>query len=487
MLCDISVGEKKYWQIAKQVYGSKKIIGIPALIDENKTITTSIEKAVCLNNYFAIQQTQPPLRFNQQLAPIQFLTESRLELIQTTKEDVLKILKGLDVGKAMGPDGISNRLIKETSTAISEPLSTLFNKSFMMGKVPKIWKEANLSPIFKKNDKSLVSNYRPISLLSCIGKVQERIVYMHLYKYLKENQLLTWKNSGFKELDSAINQLLFITDKIHKALEAGREICMVFLDVFKAFDCVWHSGLLHKVRCMGIEGRLFDWLCNYLKDRKIRVVLNGQTSEWKNTTAGVPQGSILGPLLFLIFVNDITNGIETDIHLFADDTSLMEIIDNYNDSYAKMNRDLDRLNTWADRWLVTFNATKTVYLKISRKINATPNPILQLNGENIKEVQNHKHLGLTFNDSLTWSNHIENLTTKASRCVGLLRRICYEVPRNCLETLYKSMILPILEYGDIIFDGSSDLLMERLEKVQRHAALTCTGAYKHTKHTKLLE
>ena len=487
MLTNLSVGEKKYWKIAKEVYGSKKTIGIPALKDGNKSITTSLEKSECLNNYFAIQQTQPPLRFNQQLAPIQFLTESRIESIQTTKEEVLKILKGLDIGKATGPDGVSNRLLKETSLAISEPLSILFNKSFELGKVPKIWKEANLSPIFKKDDKTLVNNYRPISLLSCIGKVQERVVYMHLYKYLKENRLLTWKNSGFKELDSAINQLLFIVDKIHKALEAGKEICLVFLDVSKAFDRVWHSGLLHKARCMGIEGRLFDWLCNYLSDRKIRVVLNGQKSEWKNTTAGVPQGSILGPLLFLIFVNDITDGIETDIHLFADDTSLMEIIENYNDSYAKMNRDLQRLNTWADKWLVTFNAAKTVYLKISRKVNAAPNPILQLNGENIKEVNSHKHLGLIFNDSLTWSNHIDSLVTKASKCVGLLRRICYEVPRDCLETLYKSMILPILEYGDIIYDGSSDLLMDRLEKVQRHAAITCTGAYKHTKHTKLLE
>ena len=259
----------------------------------------------------------------------------------------------------------------------------------------------------------------------------------------------------------------------------------MFLDVSKAFDRVWHSGLLHKARCMGIEGRLFDWLCDYLKDRKIRVVLNGQKSEWKNTTAGVPQGYILGPLLFLIFVNDITEGIESDIHLFADDTSLMEIIENYNDSYAKVNRDLQRLSTWADRWLVTFNAAKTVYLKVSRKVNAAPKPALTLNGANIKEVNNHKHLGLTFNDAHNWSSHIDNLVTKAAKCVGLLRRICCEVPRECLETLYRSMILPILEYGDIIFDGSPDTYIDRLENVQRQAALTCTGAYRHTKHAKL--
>jgi hypothetical protein len=231
MLTNISVSEKNYWKIAKEVYGSKKTIGIPSMNNGNKMITTSIDKAECLNSYFAVQQTQPPLRFNQQLGPINFLTESRIEVIKTTREEVLKILKGLDTGKASGPDGVSNRLLKETSLAISEPLSILFNKSFELGKVPKIWKEANLSPIFRKDDKSLVSNYRPISLLSCIGKVQERIVYMHLYKYLKDSKLLTWKNSGFKELDSAINQLLFITDKIHKALEDGREICLVFLDV----------------------------------------------------------------------------------------------------------------------------------------------------------------------------------------------------------------------------------------------------------------
>jgi hypothetical protein len=262
---------------------------------------------------------------------------------------------------------------------------------------------------------------------------------------------------------------------------------MVFLDVFKAFDRVWHAGLLHKLSCLGISGKLHDWLKSYLSERKIRVVINGQTSDYLDTNAGVPQGSILGPLLFLVFINDITDNIESDIHLFADDTSLLDIIENHIASYAKLNRDLATLSNWALKWQVTFNANKTVYLQVSRKLNPAPKPNLILNGSNVKEVTNHKHLGLTFNNNFNWSDHISNLVTKSARCVGLLKRICRVVPQKCLMTIYISMIRPIMEYGDIIFDGSADKHLKRLENIQRQAALTCCGAYKHTNHDHLLD
>jgi hypothetical protein len=233
LLLNTNPNEKTYWKLAKQIYGSKKILGIPSLLVNDLPVTTSSAKASHFNKYFADQQTQPQLPFNHSLPPIIFLTNNRLSSIQTSQTEVLKILKGLDITKANGSDGVSNRLLKETADHISTPLSNLFNSSFSSGMVPLAWKESNICPIHKKEDRSLVSNYRPIALLSCVGKVQERVVYLHLYRYLKEENLLTWKNSGFKELDSAINQLLYITDKIHKALEEGKEICMVFLDVFQ--------------------------------------------------------------------------------------------------------------------------------------------------------------------------------------------------------------------------------------------------------------
>jgi hypothetical protein len=167
----------------------------------------------------------------------------------------------------------------------------------------------------------------------------------------------------------------------------------------------------------------------------------------------------------------------------------MDVVDtqNHNLTYAKLNRDLQRLSTWAAKWMVTFNAAKTVYLQITRKNNPAPKPILRLNGAIIQEVQTHKHLGLTFNTTLTWSDHITQLVKRAARCTGFLRRISRDVPRLCLETLYKSMIRPIMEYADIVFDGSSDINLKRLEDTQRQAALACTSAYKHTRHEDLLE
>jgi hypothetical protein len=171
-------------------------------------------------------------------------------------------------------------------------------------------------------------------------------------------------------------QLTSIVDKIYRALEDGKDINMVFLDVSKAFDKVWHRGLLHKLQTNGIDGNLFSWIKDYLTNRTIRVVINGQSAPWAETNAGVPQGSILGPLLFLVYINDVVDNVESDINLFADDTSLMNIIDQIHESYETVNSDLQILSDWADQWLVKYNATKTVSLFISRRRENDARPIL---------------------------------------------------------------------------------------------------------------
>jgi hypothetical protein len=242
---------------------------------------------------------------------------------------------------------------------------------------------ANITPVHKKNSKQNKTKYRPISLLSCMEKVLKKLDFKTLYGFCERNNLLTWKNSGFKPLDSTVNQLISIIHQIYTALETGQEVCIIFLDVSKAFYRVYHDGLIHKLQCMGIGGNLLQWLTSYLSNRRQRVVINGQSSQWKETNAGVPQGSILGPLLFLIYVNDIVDDLESSPCLFADDTSLLEVISDVQTSFDKLIRDLARLADWAHQWRLTFNATKTVHMVISKRLTRPQYPELLLNGQKI--------------------------------------------------------------------------------------------------------
>ena len=258
-------------------------------------------------------------------------------------------------------------------------LCSLFNASLTSGKVPQIWKQANVTPVFKgKGSKQDQSNYRPISLLSNVGKLLEGFVFKAVYRFCVENGLLTWRNSGYKPKDSTINQLLVITHKIYQALENEHDYCFVSLDAIAAFDRVWHQGLIYKLKKIGISGKLLTWFKNYLKDRKQRFVIEGQTSEYISIRCGVPQGSILGPLLVLIYFNDITEDLQTESFLFADDTALCKSLttDNIETDFSNLNDDLQVINNWRKQWLVNFNPIKTKYIIFSKKNKSTSLPKL---------------------------------------------------------------------------------------------------------------
>ena len=308
-----------------------------------------------------------------------------------------------------------------------------------------------------------------------------------MYDYCSSNDLLTWRNSGFKYLDSTVNQLLYIVHKIYASLELNHDVLMVFLDVAKAFDKVYHRGLLHKLHSLGIDGNLLNWFESYLHGRYQRVVINGRNSEWKPITAGVPQGSILGPLLFLIFVNDIVDDLECDPFLFADDTSLFQCLEN-DMSVTAINRDLLAISSWAAQWRVTFNAAKTVYMIFSKKINRPAPVAVMLDGIPVNRVSTHCHLGVHFSDNLSWETHISAICKRASGGVNLLKRMNNRIiSRKTKLTIYKSFIRPRLEYANVIFGiNLTKGQIDSMENIQRQALLCCCGAYQHTSHTKLL-
>ena len=272
-----------------------------------------------------------------------------LTSLDFSEEEIRKIIRALNIHKVHGHDDISIRMIKICDKSLLKPLVLLFQNSVKLSYFPVIWKRSNIIPVHKKDDKQLVKNYHPISLLPIFGKIFEKINFNKIYHFLLEERLLNPNQSGFRQSDSCINQLLTITHEIFEAFDCNPtlEVRSVFLDISKAFDKVWHEGLLFKLRSMGISGGLYNLLGNYLSDTFRRVILNGQTSSWRPVIAGVPQGSILGPLLFLVYIKDLPNELKSSVKLFADDTSLFTVVKDKSESVNTLNNDLLLISKWA--------------------------------------------------------------------------------------------------------------------------------------------
>ena len=272
-------------------------------------------------------------------------------------EEVSDCLNSLDTTKACGPDGIPSRLLKECSQQIAPSLCTIFNHSLICGRFPSEWKSANVTSVQKKNSKEPAENYRPISLLSIVSKVLERCVYNHMYADVI--QLISPLQHGFLRKHSCITQLLSVLHNIGQNLDNNTQSDVLYLDFAKAFDSVDHQILVEKLKCNGVVGRLLDWFTDYLNGQTQRVVIDGAVSQSVPVTSGVPQGSILGPLLFVIFINDlpeiIPNG--TNTALFADDTKLHRNISSLTDCEG-LQQALSNINIWSQQSNMKFNSTK---------------------------------------------------------------------------------------------------------------------------------
>ena len=470
------IGPRDWWKTLKHFIKPEKSTSLPSLYNDDTVFTEEIDKATLLNDFF-VEQTNLD-ESNASLPPDVPVSENNLNYISTSPLEVESILKSLQLGKATGPDAINNRILRELASPLSLPLSDLFNYSLSTGKVPLIWKEANVTPIFKKEDPSAVSNYRPISLLSAVGKVLEKVVHKHLFNYVRDHDILTAMQSGFIPGDSTVNQLTDIYNTFCKSLDEGKEVRAVFCDISKAFDRVWHEGLLFKLKSIGFSDSLLLWFRDYLAGRKQRVVLPGAASSWKHIKAGVPQGSILGPLLFLIYINDIVEDIHSCIRLFADDTSLYIIVDNPLQAAERLNEDLDKIHLWAAKWLVSFNPAKSESILFSRKLNRPFHPHLIMNQQVINEETSHKHLGLIFSSDCNWHEHIDYVKTKAWSRINVMRKLKFQLDRKSLETIYFSFIRPLLEYASVVWNNCTQYESNELEKIQNEAARIVTGATK---------
>ena len=389
-LVDSNTSPKVYWTILNRLLYNEKIPTIPPLLVDGKLVSDFCKKANIFNNFFASICT--PIDNTSRLPPFSYRTGSRIKSFHVTENDILAIIKTLDPNKAHGYDNISIKMIKICSQSLTLPLKIIFEHCLKKGKFPEIWKKANVVPVHKREDKMLVKHYRPISLLPIFGKMFERVIYNSLFNYFQSNRLFTPSQSGFLPGDSFIAQLLSKIHEIQTAFDENPTVDVrgVFLDLSKAFDKVWHDGIIFKLKVYGVEGESLSLLKNYLENQEQRVVLNGQTSEWRKIMSGIPQGSVLGPLLFLIYINGLPDGINSLCKIFADDTSLFSKVYDIYKPASNLNDDLEKISYWAYQWKMQFNpdpnkqANEVIF---SRKTNSNnlSHPPIKFNNNNISK------------------------------------------------------------------------------------------------------
>ena len=454
-------------------------------------MTNIQSKATILNDYFVEQCSA--VETGSTLPNFRPQRTCSLAEIPIDKEKILRLIRSLDSNKAHGCDGISVAMIKICDDCLVEPLSLIFEKCLETGVYPSSWKRANIIPVHKKGSRQDKKNYRPISLLPICGKILEKVIFDEIYQYLCNNQMLTPHQSGFRPRDSTINQLLLITHKIYVAFDEvpSKETRAVFLDLSKAFDRVWHDGLLYKLEMCGISGMLLVLLRSFLSNRRQRVLLNGKDSEWKMVSSGVPQGSVLGPLFFLVYINDLVDNVHSDIKLFADDTSLFSVVRGERETAEDLNRDLERVTLWAWQWKMQFNADKTEEVIFSTKRNKPYHPALMLGNDEVSRKNEHKHLGIILDDKLNFQSHVKEAIAKARRGIGIIKYLSRYVNREVLDQIYKLHVRPHLDYGDILYHKYDPEMRQgftkKLEQVQYSAALAVSGAWKGTSGQRILQ
>ena len=340
----------------------------------------------------------------------------------------------------------------------------MFVHSLNSSLVPQDWRDSNLTPLFKKLDRTSKLNYRPVALTSQVCKLMERLILDALWKHIEQNDLLTCHQHGFRKGCSCVTQLLECLNNWTSNFDEGYATDILYLDFQKAFDTVPHKRLLYKLEKMGIKGRVLKWIKSWLTGRRQRVVLPGGVSKWVEVTSGVPQGSILGPLLFLLFINDMPNKMKAMLKLFADDSKSYKKI-TCKDDCEILQSDLNELMAWAETWQMDFNESKCVHMRMGNKVE--PRYRYTLKSHVMEKCTSQKDLGVTVRNDFSPSDHIANIIKSAYGKIGTIKRCFTNLTKKKVQTLYTTIIRAGLEYASTVWNTKEQQHIKSLEKVQR--------------------
>lgn len=383
--------------------------------------------------------------------------------VEFSVEDVKKILKNLKRDSSPGPDKISPRLVNECADCLCYPVYLLFKNSLASASLPNIWKTSVITPIFKKGDKCQASNYRPISLTSVLCKALERLIVDNILPFLMNNNMIPPFQHGFVPNHSVITNLLASINSWTMALDSGNPTDIIYLDFSKAFDKVPHRRLLLKLKAAGINGKLLQWIENFLCDRTFQVKVGKDVSKSCCAYSGVPQGSVLGPVLFLVYTSDMLYSLDCQTSVYADDT---KIFGNPLTESASIQSDLDKIKKWCDDWLIPLNVDKCSILHLGK---TNPQFAYNVNGNQLKPVTSQVDLGVTVTYDLSWSEHISNITKKANKIMFLLKKAFTNPTPELAMKLYTTYVRPTIEFAAPVW--SPWLIRDKnlLEKIQRSA------------------
>ena len=446
---------------------------ISALIDINGLIKHDEKEMANISNIYFHSAFNVPVD-GEELPHMETLSEVNISNIEITAEKVAGKLEKLNKFKGSGPDNMHPHLLKEAAIPISIPLSMIFQESLRSGETPSDWRRANVTPIFKKGDRTDPANYRPVSLTSQVCKVLESIVRDQILEHLEVNGLLSDKQHGFRKGRSCLTNLLTTLEEWTKIMdEKDNCVDVAYLDFRKAFDLVSHRHLLLKLEKHGINGQVGNWIKAFLENRKQKVVIRGHESEELDVLSGVPQGSVLGPLLFLIFINDLPKCAACPVCLFADDSKIYskvpranKVLPELEGSQEILQKDLDELYKWADKWKMSFNVNKCKIMHLGYDNGKHE---YNLNGTTLLETTEEKDLGVLIDNKLKFSSHIKSIVAKANRMIGLIKISFESIDKEMFLILYKSLVRPLLEYCVHAWSPHFETDITLLENVQRRA------------------
>lgn len=431
------------------------------------------ECASALNEMFVDSFSSPNVLDYPDLLPSNFCT---MDSITIECGGIVKIIDGLKLSSSSGTDNINSKFLKNTKMYSSVILTKLFQQSLNLGTLPEDWKVGKVIPVHKSGDKSSLSNYRPISLTSIPCKLLEHIIYSHLVAFLNSKSFFTPAQHGFRKLFSCESQLLTLTHNLHVALDRSSAVDCVFLDFSKAFDKVSHRLLLHKLTVLNIEPHILAWIESFLTNRSQFVHVNGCNSDHSPVSSGVPQGSVLGPLLFLIYINDLPTHVSSSIGLFADDCVIYREITNDSDIHS-LQSDLDSISRWCDSWNMKLNINKCKSMRVSHQMNTCHS--YNISGVVLDSVLSYKYLGVHITNNLSWDTHIQYVINNANRMLGYLKRNFSLASTSLKLLLYKSLVRSKLEYAAAIWDPGITLASS-LEAIQNRSARFILHNYHRT-------